>query len=80
MRYYGWHPMMGGYNSYGFGYDLIPLGIFVLVLIVFFVLLFKHGKSEGIGKDNQALSILKTRYAKGEIDKKKFEEMKKDIK
>jgi putative membrane protein len=37
------------------------------------------GESQPHSKDDNAMEILRTRYAKGEIDKEEFEQMKKDL-
>lgn len=79
MMGYGWNHMdgWGGYGLFG--------GVFMLIFwIVIIVLLFwlfrsnRHGDHSS-GKEKTPLEILKERYAKGEIDKKEFEEKKKDI-
>ena len=77
MGYY-W-PMMGGW--WGGGMMIFGL-IFWIAVIIGFVYLIKY-----LAKENQrpsaedsALKILKERYAKGEIDKKEFEEKLKDLK
>jgi putative membrane protein len=83
MHYWG-QPIARGYGYGGIG--LISPFLVVLfwaaVIFLFIALVKGYHKSaendfeEGSGK---ALNILKERYAKGEIDKKKFDEMKKDI-
>lgn len=80
---------MGGYG-YGYGLAWIPELIIWIVIIVAIVALVKslahhggggyymHGRHM-MGEGPDALEILKQRYAKGEIAKKEYEEMKKDI-
>lgn len=73
-------PMMGGWGGFGiFGW--ITILVFWLFLILGVVALIRYfGNSrESSDKDKSPLDILKERYAKGEIDKKEFEEMKRDL-
>jgi len=55
--------------------------IFWLVLLVIIVLFTMNffKKKEDLDKRDSALDILKTRYAKGEVSKEEFEQVKKDI-
>lgn len=87
--YGGYGPMMGygyGYDNWGplgflFGIFWIAVLIVVLVLLIRWVRSARHGGSPPYrtGEHHSAMSILKERYAKGEIDRKEFEEKKKDI-
>jgi len=74
---------MGGYgmmNSFGLGYfgGLLNfiLWIAIVVGIVYVVRMLTSKKTN---KEKDAMGILKERYAKGEIKKEEFEEMKKEI-
>ena len=78
--------MMGGFFG-GFGFIwMIFIFIFIAVIIVGIILLIvglvkkaNYSNKSPQGKGNNSLEILKQRYAKGEITKKEFETMKKDI-
>ncbi len=83
----GWYPHNFMYNyMYGGYFGFLPMLLFWLFIIVIGVVLVKvithpgrdDGKEPRSGGNN-AMDILKERYAKGEIDKKEFEEKKKDL-
>ncbi|MGE4588995.1 MAG: SHOCT domain-containing protein [Acidaminococcaceae bacterium] len=80
--------MMGPYWGSHWGglgpFMMLPMFLFWLLIIVIGILLVRKLWREN--SDNQvskvsktALEILKERYAKGEISKEEFEQMKKDI-
>lgn len=76
--------------NYGYGYNygdfhwLGALGMIIwwaliISLIVYLVKWIGHGTKEHRSHSSNAMEILKERYAKGEIDRKDFEEKKKDL-
>ena len=75
----GGNNMMSGWGGFGL-LGWIPMVLFWIVLILGVVALLRYlGRSGQQQDDKTPLEILKERYAKGEIDKKKFEEMKKEV-
>jgi putative membrane protein len=83
---------MMGYYDYGYyprhdGFETIIAVLCWVAVITFVVYVVKrfgvcHGKHCGRYKElggTSAMDILKERYAKGEIEKKEFEEKKKDL-
>ena len=83
--------MMGPWGMYGWGdgFSFLP-SIFFWIIFIFGLVLLVRGLSgdhhhyrrrddESGGNEDSALGIVRERYAKGEIDKKEFEQKKKEL-
>lgn len=74
----GGNPMMGwGFGILGWLFMIIFWVLIILGVVALIRYLSSSGKSGD--KEKTPLEILKERYARGEIDKKEFEEKKKDL-
>ena len=72
---------MGGYGMMGFGmgFGFLFMILFWGVIIWLVYALIKAAQPNTQNKGENAMEILKTRYAKGEISKKQYEEMRKEL-
>lgn len=75
---YGDNHMMDG-GDWGWGMIMMLFWVAVIVLIVVLVTKNLSGNNKA-SNDETALSIAQQRYAKGEITKKQFDEIRKDLK
>ena len=69
----------GGGNMVGWFGGGIMMVVFWAAIILFVVWLAREVSGKNSHSSSNALEILKERYAKGEIDKKEFDEKKKDL-
>jgi len=75
----GWGNMMGGWGGFGILGWLSMLAFWVLLILGVIALIRYFARSGQSSEDKTPLDILKERYARGEINKKEFEEMKNDL-
>lgn len=81
MGYGGWGGMMNSWGGFGI-MGWLTMIIFWILIVLGVVALVRYlggTRKDSTDKDKTPLDILKERYAKGEIDKKEFEDKKKDL-
>jgi len=82
MGYWGYGPY---YHNFEFGGIIMIIWCFLIVWLIIAILRFvfgghRHRHDQMPENDSdEALKILKQRYARGEISKKEFDDIKKDI-
>jgi len=75
----GFGNMMGGWGGFGI-LGWLSMLIFWVLLILGVIALIRYLVRSGQSREDKTpLDILKERYARGEINKKEFEEKKKDL-
>lgn len=75
MGYY--NNFMGGFGFFGFFFMILFWGLIIWGIVA--LIKFMSGQTGYQSEKNNALEILKQRYAKGEIDKPEFDEKKKTL-
>jgi putative membrane protein len=81
MGFGGWGAMMG----FGFGWwpfmFIVPLAFVVLVVLgIYYLVSGQRSQSASAGHaENEALRILKERYARGEVTSEQYAKMRKDL-
>jgi len=75
---WGWYSGMGWWMIFG-GIIFILFWAAVIFLVVWGIRRFSGGSSSGVQGNKSPLDIAKERYAKGEITKEQFEQIKKDL-
>ncbi len=86
--YNGYGGMMSGFGGFGMLF-MIPIGLIVLLIIGYVIWRScswgggcgsgHYGHYNSYGDRENAMEILRQRYARGEISKEQYEQMKKDI-
>lgn len=79
----GSYGMMGsnwGWGMMGLGFMFLPMLLFWGAVIWLIVTLVNSASKGGHEESGSPVEILKKRFAKGELTKKQYEEMKKELK
>jgi len=75
---WGWNQMMN--FGHGGGFFMVFIFVIVIGLIIYFVITNTKSNRYTGGFSETSLDIIKERFAKGEINEKEFENMKKALK
>lgn len=78
MYNFGNNPMSWGFGFFGWIF-MVFWWVLIIAVIVTLIKWLMSQSRDTHNHEKSALEILKERYAKGEIDKKEFEEKKKDL-
>ncbi len=76
-----WWDHMGGYGGWGWGFGWLFMVLFWVLVIAGLVALLRwlFGRESRGFPNDRALEILAERYARGEIDREQYEEMRRDL-
>lgn len=74
--YGGYGGLMGGGHGLFAGLAMLVFWVAVIALVVYAVRWFTEGRRPGAGRRNDALDILRDRFARGEIDEDEFKRRK----
>lgn len=70
---------MGGYGMMGFGMGFGFLFMLLFLGVIIWLVITLINAAQSSKKEEDPLTILKKRYASGEISKKQYEEMRKEL-
>ncbi|MBN2464686.1 SHOCT domain-containing protein [candidate division WOR-3 bacterium] len=80
MWHHGWTAGFGGIGMMGFGLIFWLLLIGGIVVLVVWAVRTSSGRGAGVsGHEPDALEIARRRYARGDISKEQFEQLKQDL-
>ncbi len=74
-----WSHMSTYGGGWGMGFGMVLLGVLIIIGIVAMVRWTSGSGPHSSPHSKSALDVLKDRYARGEIDKQKFEEKRHDV-
>ena len=78
--YHGWGNGFGGWAMMGFGFVFWLIIVAGIVALVIWAVRKSSGRSYGLSSpEPDALEIARRRYARGEISKEQFEQLKQDL-